>query len=130
MIVAWLGNELAHVERAEELEIAARRADGTLRPWTPIWVVCVGGQAYVRTWHRRDVGWFGCVLNPRHARIRVPGLERDVGVEDVGGVSTDLRAAIDASYSLKYGHYGTATIDQMTTDDAAAATLRLVCHVV
>jgi hypothetical protein len=54
--IAWSPEELARLGSAEELQIAGKRADGTLRRCVPICVVCVGEHVYVRTWHRRDTG--------------------------------------------------------------------------
>ncbi len=126
MTAGWSGEELERIGRAEELQIAAKRADGTLQRWVPIWVVCVGEQVYVRTWYRRDSGWFGHVLDSRRARIRVPGLEVDVAVEDVGEDRANLRAGVDAAYRTKYERYGGTSVDRMVADDAAASTLRLI----
>jgi hypothetical protein len=130
MTVAWSPDELERIGRAEELHIAAKRADGTLGREVPIWVVRAGGQVYVRTWYRRDSGWFGHVVGSGRARIRVPGLEVDlevdIAVEDVGDDEAELRASVDAAYRAKYGRYGDTTVERMVTDDAAAATLRLV----
>jgi hypothetical protein len=123
---SWRIDELEHIARAEELEIAAQRADRTSRAWLTIWVVTVDDEVYVRTWHRRGNGWYGDVLDTRRARIRVPNLERDVGVEDIGSVDEQLRASIDAAYKSKYGPFGWETVDRMTDDDAAATTLRLM----
>jgi hypothetical protein len=124
MTVTWPPDDLERIDSAEELEIAVRRADGSLRRWVPIWVVCVGEQVYVRTWHRRQTGWFGHVLDSRRARVRVPGLEADVTVDDVGERRAQ-RAVIDAAYRTKYGRYGSSSVDAMVADAAAAATLRL-----
>ncbi|MCU1482903.1 MAG: hypothetical protein JWQ19_3689 [Subtercola sp.] len=124
----WAPAELAHLNAADELEIAAQRADGTLRAFTPIWVVCVGDQAYLRTWHRRDTGWFGAAVSSQRARVRVPGLEREVAVVDIGGADLELRAQIDAAYGAKYARYGHTTIQQMTGDDAADTTLRITAR--
>jgi len=126
MTAGWSREELEGFGRADELQIAAKRADGTLRRWVPIWVVCVGEQVYVRTWYRRDSGWFGHVLDSRRARIRVPGLEVDVAVEDAGDGRATLRADVDAAYRTKYGRYGGTSVDHMVADDAAATTLRLI----
>ncbi len=126
MTAVWSRGKLERIGRAEELQIATKRADGTLRRWVPIWVVCVGQQVYVRTWYRRDSGWFGHVLNSRRARIRVPGLEVDVAVEDVGEDRAKLRAGVDGAYRTKYGRYGGTSVDRMVADDAAASTLRLI----
>jgi hypothetical protein len=123
MTAAWSPAELQEIDAARELEIASRRADGTLRRWVPIWVVSAGGMVYVRTWYRRDTGWFGHVLAARRARIRVPGLEADVAVDDVGEGTPELRATVSTAYEAKYGRGGGT--EQMVTAEAAAATLRL-----
>ena len=123
MTATWTPEELQRIGAARELQIASRRADGTLRGWVPIWVVSTGGQVYVRTWYRRETGWFGQVVASYRARIRVPGLEADVAVEDVGESPPELRAGIDAAYSAKYGPRGGT--ERMVTDEAAAATLRI-----
>jgi hypothetical protein len=120
----WSDADLAKIEAADELRIATRRSDGTLRPAVPIWVVAVDRCVYVRTWHRRNTGWFGRTVSSGAARIAVPGLEADVTVKDVG---SQVRAGIDAAYRVKYGRYGAATIERMVSDDAVATTLRLVC---
>jgi hypothetical protein len=119
----WSAEELERIDAAEELRIAVRRADGSLRGRVPIWVVRSGGQVYVRTWYRRDTGWFGHALESRRARVDVPGLEADVVVEDVG--DGGVRAEVDAAYRDKYGHYGPASVEQMVADEAVATTLRL-----
>jgi hypothetical protein len=126
MTVAWSPDELERIGTAEELRIATKRADGTLRREVPIWVVSAKGQVYVRTWYRRDNGWFGYAVDSRRARIRVPGLEADIAIEDIGNDQAELRASIDAAYRAKYGRYGKTTVERMVTDDAAATTLRLV----
>jgi hypothetical protein len=83
-MAAWSEAELERIRDAEELEITSRRANGSLRGWLPIWVVTAGGQVFVRTWHRRTTGWFGDVVDSHRGRVRVPGLEADVIVEDIG----------------------------------------------
>lgn len=122
MTVTWSAHELRCIDEARELCIAVKRADGTLRRWTPIWVVCAGSQAYVRTWYRRDTGWFGHALRSRRARVRVPGLEAEVTIEDVGEGTAQLRESIDTAYGTKYGSAGSTS---MVTASAAATTLRL-----
>ena len=126
MPAIWSAEDIAHIGGADELLIAVQRPDGTLRNWVPIWVVSVGDQVYVRTWYRRNNGWFGLVVDSARARIRVPGLEITVTVDDVGNdMAPEARLGIDAAYRAKYGRYGGATVDRMVTDEAAATTLRL-----
>lgn len=126
MTTAWSPAQLERIEETEELQIATNRADGTLRRWLPIWVVSVGEQVYVRTWYRRDSGWFARALDSRRARIRVPDLVLDVTVEDLGDDRADLRVGVDDAYRGKYERYGNASVDRMVNDAAAATTLRLI----
>jgi hypothetical protein len=115
----WSPTELAALDAAVELEVAVPRPDGTLRPWTPIWVVCVDGHAYVRTWRRRTTGWYGHAVAAGRARVRVPGSTADVTVVDVGD---DAPPAVDGAYRQKYGAAGAASV---VTAAAVASTLRL-----
>ncbi|MBB3675958.1 DUF2255 family protein [Modestobacter versicolor] len=123
-VPSWTAEEAAALGGAVELEIAVRRPDGGLRAWTPIWVASVDGQVYVRSWYRRESGWFGAAVGSRRARVRVPGLEAEVTVEDVGDSDAGLRADVDAAYRAGYG----AGAASMVTAEAAATTLRLVPH--
>jgi hypothetical protein len=125
MTSAWSSEQLQRLGASDELEIAVRRADGTLGRWVPIWVVCVGEHVFVRTWHRRPNGWFGDALVSQRARIRVSDVCADVTVTDVGEDSPDLRAGVDDAYLGKYSHYDRATVDRMVSDPAAATTLWL-----
>ena len=119
---AWTETELALVDSAVELEMAARRPDGDLRRATPIWVVRVDDQVYVRTWYRRDTGWFGAAVLSRRACVQVPGLTAEVAVDPVGDADPELRAAVDAACAGKYGDRGAASL---VTAEAASTTLRL-----
>jgi hypothetical protein len=121
--MSWTPEQLALVDAARELEIAVRRADGTLRPWTPIWVVHVAGDVYVRTWYRRDTGWFGLAVRARRARVRVPGMEVDVRIDDAGVGPPGLRTDVDDAYRAKYGGGSTGN---MVGEEAAVTTLRFV----
>ena len=122
MPTGWTSEELQQLGAARELQVTTGRPDGTWRPWVPIWVVCVDTRAYVRTWYRRDTGWYGHALAQRRARIRVPELEAEVTVEDFGEGTGAQRAGIDAAYRVKSGRFGTG---RMVSAAAAAATLRL-----
>ena len=119
MTASWSPDELRLMNAAGELQIAVKSSDGSLRRWVPIWVVCAGGQVYVRTWYRRDTGWFGHALSSRRACIRVPGLEADVTIEDIG--DAPVTADVDAAYRAKYG----PGAGSMVTGTATASTLRL-----
>ena len=125
MGAAWPEEDVQRITAAEELRIAPRRTDGTLRRWVTIWVVCVEDRVYVRTWYRRDDGWFAHALESGRARVSVPGAETDVTVEDVSDGPTELRTDVDAAYRSKYERYGETSVGPMVNDEAAATTLRL-----
>jgi hypothetical protein len=119
--LAWSTEELDAIGSARELEISVKRPDGRLRPWTPIWVVSVDEQVYVRSWYRRETGWFGDAVLARRAHIRVLGMAATVTVEDLGQAGTPLQPGVDAAYRAKYG----PGAESMVSAAAAATTLRV-----
>ena len=118
----WTTEELDKIGAADELRIAAWRADGSLRPYTTIWVVRVGDELYVRSYRGRDGDWFRSVLRRPEGRIRAGGLTRDVTFAEPADAD---QAAIDEAYRSKYARYGASYIDPMVGRAARAATLRL-----
>jgi hypothetical protein len=122
----WTTEELGKIGAADDLEIAARQPDGTLRPYVTIWVVRVGDDLYVRSYRGRSGAWFRSVLRQPEGRIRAGGVERDVVFSEPGDAVHD---AIDQAYQAKYGpRYDRSFVDPMVGPAAAAATLRLVAR--
>jgi hypothetical protein len=120
---AWTPDELSRIGRAAELEIASRRADGTLRPFVTIWVARLGDDLYVRSAYGYDNPWFQRALASGQGRIRAGGVERDVAFEVPGsGVDADLHAV----YHAKYDRYGPGIVGTVVSPEAARSTLRLV----
>jgi hypothetical protein len=121
-MAAWTADELAKVEAADELDIAARRPDGTLRKPVTIWVVRVGDELYVRSAYGPDSAWYRAATAATDGRVRAGGVEKDVAFEDA---DHDLDDEIDAAYSEKYRRY-TGIVDTMLTSEVRATTIRLV----
>ena len=78
----WTADELTRIGRADELRIASRRADGSLRPFITIWVVRDGRRPLrpLGLWLRQPVVPARAALGPgtdpgrrRRARRRVRG---------------------------------------------------------
>ena len=122
-MTAWTADELDRVGGADELRIASRRQDGTLRPFVTIWVVRSGDDLYVRSAHGYDNPWFQRALRSGEGRIRAGGVERDVAFEAAG---PDLTPELHAAYHAKYDRYGPAIVGTVVSPEAARSTLRLV----
>ena len=118
----WTTNELDTIGAAEELDVAPLRPDGSPRRYTTIWVVRVGGDLYVRSWHGRDGAWFRAALQRPEGRIRTAGMQRDVTFAEPDHADHD---AIDRAYRDKYARYASAYVDPMTSPRARATTLQL-----
>ena len=115
----WSGEQLRVLSDAIEIEVSAPRREGGAGRWTPIWVVVADADVFVRTWHRRETGWYGGAVRSGTARIRAGDAAVDVTVEAVR--DTDA-ATVDAAYRAKYGDLAARS---MVTAEAAASTLRL-----
>jgi hypothetical protein len=121
-MTAWTTDELARVGRSDELELASRRPDGTIRSFVTIWVVRVGDEVYVRSANGFDNPWFQRALRSGDGRIRVGGIERDVRFEAPGPEVAD---DVSAAFHAKYDRYGRAMVGTVVSPEAVRSTLRL-----
>ncbi len=122
-MTAWTDEELRRVGDAEELQLASRRGDGTLRPYVTMWVVRAGEELYVRSAYGPDNPWYRRAKSAGAGRIRAAGLEQDVTFRDA---EPGVHAAIDAAYHAKYDRYGPAIVGSVVGDKAVPVTIRLV----
>ena len=121
---AWTIEELTKIGTAEELQIASRRGDGTLRNPVTIWVVRLGDDLYVRSYRGRTAAWFRGAQVRHEGQIRAGGVNKDVTfMEEADPVVNDQ---IDAAYRTKYRRYAASYVDPMVTPEARAATIKLV----
>jgi hypothetical protein len=121
---SWTGDELAAVGRAEELQLASLRGDGTLRPYVTMWVVRAGDELYVRSARGPANGWYVRARRAGAGRIRAGGLERDVVFAEPAGPG--VHAGIDATYHTKYDRYGPAMVGSVVGERASEVTIRLL----
>ena len=123
-MTAWTSDELDKIARAEELQIASLRGDGTLRKPVTIWVVRVGDDLYVRSVYGRGSGWFRGVQTRRAGHVRAGGVDKDVTF--VEETDVDINKQIDAAYRTKYRRYAASIVNTTLTSEARAATIKLV----
>lgn len=122
-MTAWTADELERVGGAEELDVASRRPDGSLRPYVTIWAAAHGDAIYVRSAYGYDNPWFQRALRAGEGRIRAGGVERDVSFEPAG---PDVAAEVTAAYQSKYGRYGQQMVGTVVSPEAVRSTLRVV----
>jgi hypothetical protein len=122
---SWTSDELRQADAATELQIASRRADGSLRPFVTIWTVRAGDDLYVRSADNTGNPWFRRAIASGTGRIRVPGLERDVTFTPASELDAGILEAVDAAYHAKYDRYGPQIVGTVTGPKAGPVTLRL-----
>ena len=121
---AWTSDELSKLGAADELQLASRRRDGTLRRPVTIWVVRHGDDLYVRAYKGRTSPWFRGTQVRHEGRIWAGGVEKDVTFADE--TDPNINDQIGAAYRTKYRRYGARFVDPMVAPEARAATLKLV----
>jgi hypothetical protein len=119
----WTEQDLSRIGRAEELQLASLRPDGSLRPYVTMWVVRTGDELYVRSAHGPDNPWYRRAKTAGAGRIRAGGVERDVTFAEA---ASDEHPAIDAAYHAKYDRYGAAIVGSVVGKQARDVTVRLL----
>jgi hypothetical protein len=119
--LAWTQEELEAIGGADEIELASRRPDCSLRNYVTIWIVRVGDEAYVRSAYGYENPWFQRALTAGQGRIRAGELELDVAFE----AAPDPNPAVDAAYHAKYDRYGARMVGTVVSPDATRSTLRV-----
>jgi hypothetical protein len=123
-MTTWTSEELNKIGKAEELQIASLRRDGTLRKPVTIWVVRVGDDLYVRPIHGHTSAWFRGTQVRHEGHIRAGGVDKDVAF--VEEADSEINNQIDAAYRTKYRRYAASIINTTVTPEARSATIKLV----
>jgi hypothetical protein len=124
-MTGWMPDELVRIGLATEIELASRRADGSLRPFVTIWVVRLDDDLYVRSAYGHENPWFQRALKAGVGRIRAGGVERDVTFEVP---SPEVADDVTGAYHAKYDRYGANIVATVVSPEAVRSTLRLVPH--
>jgi hypothetical protein len=115
--------ELDKIGRAEEVQIASVRSDGTLRKPVTVWAVRHGDDVYVRSVRGRSGLWFRGTQERHEGRVRAGSVQQDVTFVDA---DHGLDDEIDAAYRTKYRRYAGSILNSVLTREARAATVKLV----
>lgn len=118
----WDSELLERIGSADELQIASRRGDGSLRPYVTIWAVAVGGELFVRAAYGPETGWYRRALAAGIGRIRAGGVEVDVTFENASAAD---HAAIDAEYHRKYDRFGARYVNPVVGEGVSGLTVRV-----
>jgi hypothetical protein len=119
--MSWTADELDRIGDAEELQLASRRPDGSLRPFVTIWVARAGDGVFVRSAYGYGNPWFQRALKAGKGRIQAGGVERDVTFEP----HPEADSAIDAAFHAKYDPFGRAMVGTVVSPEAVRSTLRV-----
>jgi hypothetical protein len=122
-MATWTGDELQKIEKADELNLASLRREGTLRTPVTMWVVRVGDDLFVRAVKGRTGPWFRGVLTQHAGHINSGGVEKDVLFVEESNSAANER--IDVAYREKYRRYPREYVDACVTPEARAATIKL-----
>jgi hypothetical protein len=119
----WKADDLDSIGRAEELQLASKREDGTFRRPVTMWVVRVADELYVRSVNGPSATWYRGALERRRAEISAGGVHAIVELIDA---PDGLDNSIDEEYRRKYGHYSPNTLDRITSQNVRSTTLQFV----
>jgi len=118
----WTSDEFTRIGSAEELQIASRRRDGTLRKPVTIWVVRDGDSLYVRSVKGPSGAWFRGTKERHEGWIRAGSVEKDVTFVDA---DHDIDDQVDAAYRAKYRRYAGNILNSVLTLQARSTTIKL-----
>ncbi len=123
-MAAWNADELSRIGGTDEIQMAARRRDGSLHDPVTIWVVRDGDDLYVRSYRGEGGAWFRNTRTHHEGHISAGGVEKDITLVDATDPGTNTQ--VDAAYRTKYSRFGAQFLDPMVAQPARSTTMRLV----
>jgi len=126
-MTSWTTDELDAIDSTEEVDIATRRHEGTLRSERVVWIVRHDAAVYVRSVNGVDAAWYRGVQTRHEGRLTAGRLRRDVTFVEAGehaGGDGGLDDALDEAYRRKYGR-SSSPVAHLTAPTARATTLRV-----
>lgn len=119
----WTEQQLIEIDRTDELQIAPRRADGSLASPRIVWGVRVGDDVYIRSVKGKSGVWYQHTRASHAGHVTAGDVDADVAMADVAS-GDEIADRIDAAYRDKYSRYP-GPVGSITADEARATTLKL-----
>jgi hypothetical protein len=113
---------LDRLDSAIEIDARTPRGDGSTSS-RPVWVVVVGGEAYVRSYRGQRGAWYRRARADGRMAIATDGAEVAVAVEPVSDDEVNRR--VSDAYRAKYGTRSPGPTETMVNAEVSATTLRL-----
>lgn len=114
------GGPLQHLADVQEISIGFRRPDGSTGS-TPVWVVRVGDDVFVRSMNGPSGGWYRRLRARPDGEVREDDHVHPVRAEPVADEGT--LAEVTRAYATKYAD--SPYVQPLLSEAAARATLRL-----
>lgn len=118
--MTWQDADARELGDANEIDVVVP-APGRDDVRTPIWIVAVDGDLYVRSWKGENGRWYRRARKYRTGAVIING--REYQVRFILADEPRLEARIDDAYRAKYGR--SSYTDAMTRPPATSTTLRL-----
>jgi hypothetical protein len=121
MTVGWKPETLSEIADQEEIRISSERTGGGYNRWTPVWVVRVADDLYVRSGFGKNGFWYRHAIGSQ-AYINAEGVQYKVSlILHTDPVSI---AAVDEAYRQKYS--ADPSLPLLLSDQARSTTSRLI----
>jgi len=117
----WTDQQAAQIARPQEVQVVTRRADGSLRRPTTIWIVRDGDRVFIRSTNGRTAAWFRAATATGTGQIISGGKATDVTFTEAA--DADL-PTVDTAYRHKYSQYA-SIVDHLVQEGPRSATLEL-----
>jgi hypothetical protein len=121
-VSTWTPQTSQTITAPQEIQVATRRTDGTLRRPRTIWIVADGDRVFIRSTNGRGADWFRGAIATGTGQIIARGTSYPVTFTEVTD-DADL-TRVDAGYRRKYGQYA-SIVDHLEGPDPRAATLEV-----
>lgn len=121
-MAGWDPAVLDRFGSSDEVHIASRRADGSLRKAIRIWVVRVGDEVYVRSAYGPENPWYVRAKASGSGQLSVAGTGHDVSFAEP---DPEVDEAVTAAFRAKYDRYPARIVATVVSDVATRCTLRV-----